>query len=562
MFNKNDIIEIEIIDQGTTGEGIGKVDGYALFVKNAVIGDVVKVKIMKAKKNFAFAKLLEVVKPSPYRVEPLCPVANRCGGCQLQAMNYKQQLEFKEKKVYNNIKRIGGIEDFEMKPIIGMKELAVKGYEDNGPFHYRNKAQFPIGLDREGNIVSGFYAGRTHSIISVDNCLLGIEKDGDVNGTVMHIVKTFMNIYNIKPYDEKTHKGLVRHVLIRIGAFTNEIMVCVVINGNKLPHSQELVEQLLQIDGMTSICLNVNKEKSNVILGKEIINMYGKDYIEDYIGDVKFRISPLSFFQVNPIQTEKLYNKALEYANLTGKETVWDLYCGIGSISLFLAKAAKKVIGVEIVPEAIDNARENAAINGMENTEFLVGAAEEVVPKYFDEHKNQPECKPDVIVVDPPRKGCDQVLLDTIVKMNPERIVYVSCDSATLARDLKWLEEHGYKLKEATPCDMFGQTVHVETVVLLSQQKPDDTIEIDLDLDELDATSAELKATYQEIKDYVLKEFGLKVSSLYISQVKRKCGIEVGENYNLPKSENARVPQCPKEKEDAIKAALKYYAMI
>ena len=475
MFNKNDIIEIEIIDQGTTGEGIGKVDGYALFVKDAVIGDVVKVKIMKAKKNFAFAKLLEVVKPSPYRVEPLCPEANRCGGCQLQAMKYKQQLEFKEKKVYNNIKRIGGIEDFEMKSIIGMEELAVKGHEDNGPFHYRNKAQFPVGLDREGNIVSGFYAGRTHSIISVDNCLLGIEKDGDVNGAVMHIVKNFMNIYNIKPYDEKTHKGLVRHVLIRIGAFTNEIMVCVVINGNKLPYSQELVEQLLQIDDMTSICLNVNKEKSNVILGREIINLYGKDYIEDYIGDVKFRISPLSFFQVNPIQTEKLYNKALEYANLTGKETVWDLYCGIGSISLFIAKAAKKVIGVEIVPEAIDNARENAAINGMENTEFLVGAAEEVVPKYFQEHKNQPECKPDVIVVDPPRKGCDQVLLDTIVKMNPEIIVYVSCDSATLARDLKWLEEHGYKLKEATPCDMFGQTVHVETVAWLEQYRSEDT---------------------------------------------------------------------------------------
>lgn len=563
MFNKNDIIEIEIIDQGTTGEGIGKVDGYALFVKDAVIGDVVKVKIMKAKKNFAFAKLLEVVKPSPYRVEPLCPVANRCGGCQLQAMNYKQQLEFKEKKVYNNIKRIGGIEDFEMKPIIGMKELAVKGYEDNGPFHYRNKAQFPIGLDREGNIVSGFYAGRTHSIISVDNCLLGIEKDGDVNGTVMHIVKTFMNIYNIKPYDEKTHKGLVRHVLIRIGAFTNEIMVCVVINGNKLPHSQELVEQLLQIDGMTSICLNVNKEKSNVILGKEIINMYGKDYIEDYIGDVKFRISPLSFFQVNPIQTEKLYNKALEYANLTGKETVWDLYCGIGSISLFLAKAAKKVIGVEIVPEAIDNARENAAINGMENTEFLVGAAEEVVPKYFDEHKNQPECKPDVIVVDPPRKGCDQVLLDTIVKMNPERIVYVSCDSATLARDLKWLEEHGYKLKEATPCDMFGQTVHVETVALLSKlSDTKDNIEVTVDMDEIDVTSAESKATYEEIKNYVLKIYGLKVSNLYISQIKRKCGIEVGKTYNLPKSEGSRQPQCPIEKEKAIMDALKHFGMM
>ena len=467
MFNKNDIIEIEIIDQGTTGEGIGKVDGYALFVKDAVIGDVVKVKIMKAKKNFAFAKLLEVVKPSPYRVEPLCPVANRCGGCQLQAMNYKQQLEFKEKKVYNNIKRIGGIEDFEMKPIIGMKELAVKGYEDNGPFHYRNKAQFPIGLDREGNIVSGFYAGRTHSIISVDNCLLGIEKDGDVNGTVMHIVKTFMNIYNIKPYDEKTHKGLVRHVLIRIGAFTNEIMVCVVINGNKLPHSQELVEQLLQIDDITSICLNVNKEKSNVILGKEIINLYGKDYIEDYIGDVKFRISPLSFFQVNPVQTEKLYNKALEYANLTGNEIVWDLYCGIGSISLFLAKKAKQVLGVEIVPEAIADAKINAKINGINNAEFFVGAAEDVVTEYFENHKDDEECKPDVIVVDPPRKGCDHKLLETIVEMNPERVVYVSCDSATLARDVKWLSENGYKLKEVTPCDMFGQTTHVECVVAL-----------------------------------------------------------------------------------------------
>ena len=575
MFNKNDIIEIEIIDQGTTGEGIGKVDGYALFVKNAVIGDVVKVKIMKAKKNFAFAKLLEVVKPSPYRVEPLCPVANRCGGCQLQAMNYKQQLEFKEKKVYNNIKRIGGIEDFEMKPIIGMKELAVKGYEDNGPFHYRNKAQFPIGLDREGNIVSGFYAGRTHSIISVDNCLLGIEKDGDVNGTVMHIVKTFMNIYNIKPYDEKTHKGLVRHVLIRIGAFTNEIMVCVVINGNKLPHSQELVEQLLQIDGMTSICLNVNKEKSNVILGKEIINMYGKDYIEDYIGDVKFRISPLSFFQVNPIQTEKLYNKALEYANLTGKETVWDLYCGIGSISLFLAKAAKKVIGVEIVPEAIDNARENAAINGMENTEFLVGAAEEVVPKYFDEHKNQPECKPDVIVVDPPRKGCDQVLLDTIVKMNPERIVYVSCDSATLARDLKWLEEHGYKLKEATPCDMFGQTVHVETVVLLSHKKPDGHINVKVEfgegegkvpLDNIAKRAEEYKpkerVTYKMIKEYIEAKYGFKVHTAYIAEVKRDLGLPM---YDAPNAvEELKQPRKHPtvEKVEAIKDALKHFEVI
>lgn len=470
MFNKNDVLEVEIIDQGTTGEGIGKIEGYALFVKDTVIGDVVRVKIMKAKKNYAFAKLVEVVKPSPYRVEPVCPKASSCGGCQLQAMNYQQQLKFKEEKVYNNIKRIGGITEFEMKPIMGMEELCLKGKEENGPFHYRNKAQFPVGVNREGQIVSGFYAGRTHSIVEVDSCALGMQRDetwmgSDVNARVMEIVKTFMEVRGITPYDEKSHKGLVRHVLIRIGAKTGQVMVCVVINGDKLPYSQELVEKLLAIPEMSDISININKEKNNVILGKKIISLYGLGYIEDYIGDVKFRISPLSFFQVNPTQTEKLYGKALEYAGLTGNETVWDLYCGIGSISLFLAKSAKKVIGVEIVPEAIRDAKINAEINGIENAEFLVGAAEEVVPKYFEEHHGEAECRPDVIVVDPPRKGCDEVLLKTMVEMAPERIVYVSCDSATLARDLKWLEGNGYKVKEVTPCDMFGQTVHVETII-------------------------------------------------------------------------------------------------
>lgn len=477
MFNKNDILEVEIIDQGTTGEGIGKIEGYALFVKDTVIGDVVRVKIMKAKKNYAFAKLVEVVKPSPYRVEPVCPKAGSCGGCQLQAMNYQQQLKFKEEKVYNNIKRIGGITEFEMKPIMGMEELCLKGKEENGPFHYRNKAQFPVGVNREGQIVSGFYAGRTHSIVEIDSCALGMQRDesqaeSDVNARVMEIVKTFMEVRGITPYDEKSHKGLVRHVLIRIGAKTGQVMVCVVINGDNLPYFQELVEQLLTIQGMSDISININKEKNNVILGKKIVSLYGLGYIEDYIGDVKFRISPLSFFQVNPTQTEKLYGKALEYAGLTGNETVWDLYCGIGSISLFLAKSAKKVIGVEIVPEAIRDARINAEINGIENAEFLVGAAEEVVPKYFEEHHGEAECRPDVIVVDPPRKGCDEVLLKTMVQMAPERIVYVSCDSATLARDLKWLEGNGYKVKEVTPCDMFGQTVHVESVVLMSKENP------------------------------------------------------------------------------------------
>ena len=465
MFKKNDVLEIEITDQGTTGEGIGKVSGYTLFVKDTVIGDVAKVKVMKAKKNYAFARLVEIVKPSKYRVEPLCPVAKSCGGCQLQAMNYQQQLKFKQEKVFNNIRRIGGVEDFVMKPIMGMEELCIKGHEENGPFHYRNKAQFPVGRDKEGRIISGFYAGRTHSIISVNDCLLGT----GVNKTVMDIIKMYMTLEGVKPYDEVTHKGVVRHVLIREGKHTGEVMVCIIINGDKLPQVDRLVEQLLKVSGMTDISLNINKEKNNVILGDKIIKLYGPGYIEDYIGDVKFRISPLSFFQVNPVQTEKLYSKAMEYAKLTGSETVWDLYCGIGSISLFLAKNARKVIGVEIVEPAVEDAKVNARINNIENVDFISGAAEDVVPEYFQKHKGEPECNPDVIVVDPPRKGCDEKLLNTMVLMAPRRIVYVSCDSATLARDIKWLSDKGYKLVEATPCDMFGQSVHVETVALLVQ---------------------------------------------------------------------------------------------
>lgn len=470
MFKKNEILRVTITDQGNTGEGIGKIDGYAFFVKDTVMGDVAEIKVMKAKKNYAFARLMRIVEPSPYRVEPVCPVAKSCGGCQLQAMSYPQQLKFKQDKVYNNIKRIGGISDFKMMPIIGMEELCIKGKEQNGPFHYRNKAQFPVGIDKDGKIVSGFYAGRTHSIIDMEQCALGMLNNGeDVNASVMHIVKNFMEAEGIKPYDEKTHKGIIRHVLIRNGAKTGQVMVCVIINADKLPKSEVLVDRLLAISGMTDISVNVNKEKNNVILGDKIIRLYGPGYIEDYIGDVKFRISPLSFFQVNPVQTEKLYNKALDYAGLTGNEVVWDLYCGIGSISLFLAKKAKKVIGVEIVPQAIEDAKVNAEINNMHNVEFLVGAAEEVVPKYFDEHKGAQECRPDVIVVDPPRKGCDGQLLKTMVEMEPKRIVYVSCDSATLARDLKWLKENGYDTVEVTPCDMFGQSVHVETVVLLTR---------------------------------------------------------------------------------------------
>ena len=545
-MEKNQEFTVSIEDMSEDGAGIGKLDGYIWFIKDAVIGDVVRARAMKMKKNYGFARLMEILTPSEARVEPKCPVARQCGGCQLQAMSYEEQLKFKERKVKNHLLRIGKFKENEihMLPIMGMKE----------PWRYRNKAQFPFGLDKNGNIVAGFYAGRTHDIIECEDCLLGVEENKDILG----IIKGFMRVHGIRPYDETTHKGLVRHALIRKGFHSGEIMVCLVINGKDIPAKEQLVEELCQVKGMTSISYSINQEKTNVIMGKEIVNLYGPGYITDNIGNVTYQISPLSFYQVNPVQTEKLYGTALEYAGLTGNETVWDLYCGIGTISLFLAQNAKKVYGVEIVPQAIEDARRNAALNNITNAEFFTGKAEEVLPEQYEKNK----VYADVIVVDPPRKGCDQVCLDTILKMAPKRVVYVSCDSSTLARDLRYLADGGYEVEKVRCCDMFGQSCHVETVVLLTQQKPDDTIEIDLDLDELDATSAELKATYQEIKDYVLKEFGLKVSNLYISQVKRKCGIEVGENYNLPKTENPKVLQCPKEKEDAIKAALKYFAMI
>ena len=561
MMQKNEIVKVKIEDIGVGGEGIGKVDGYTLFIKDAIIGDVVEAKVMKAKKNYGYARLMNVLTPSKDRVEePVCPMARKCGGCQIQEMKYPAQLAFKEAKVRGNLERIGEVPaellDQIMHPAVGMDGEGMQ------PFRYRNKAQFPIGTDKDGRVIAGFYAGRTHSIIENTDCALGVE----VNEEILNCILDFMEEFKIPAYDEVKHKGLVRHVLLRYGFKTDEIMVCLVINGKTIPHCHDLVGRLRQIPGMTSITLSTNTAKTNVIMGDTIRLLWGQEFITDYIGEIKYQISPLSFYQVNPVQTEKLYGLALDYAGLTGNdETVWDLYCGIGTISLFLAKKAKQVYGVEIVPQAIDDAKNNAKINDITNAEFYVGKAEEVLPEYYKEYEkthNGEAAHADVIVVDPPRKGCEESLLQTIVDMQPEKVVYVSCDSATLARDVKFLRANGYELKDVTPVDQFPHTVHVETVVLLSQQKPDDTIEIDLDLDELDATSAELKATYQEIKDYVLKEFGLKVSSLYISQVKRKCGIEVGENYNLPKSENARVPQCPKEKEDAIKAALKYFAMI
>ena len=553
-MQKNDTAVIEITDIGVGGEGIGKLDGYTLFVKDAVIGDRVEVKVIKAKNNYGYGRLMRVIDPSPHRVEPRCRFARQCGGCQIQEMSYERQLEFKQKKVYDDLVRIG---DFDPE-LIGRVMEPVVGMDD--PFGYRNKAQFPFGTDREGNPVTGFYAGRTHDIIANTDCALGVP----VNRNILEIILAFMKKYQIPSYNEKTGDGLIRHALIRYGFVTKEIMVCLIINGSGIPHADELIRQLQAIPGMTGVSVSENTRRDNVIMGETYRVLWGKGYITDYIGKIRYQISPLSFYQVNPVQTEKLYSLALEYADLKGGETVWDLYCGIGTISLFLAQKAGKVYGVEIVPQAIEDARRNAELNGIKNAEFFVGKAEEVLPAFYEQKRAEgsAETHADVIVVDPPRKGCDGKLLDTIVKMAPEKVVYVSCDPATLARDLKILCANGYELVKVRPVDQFPMSVHVETVVLLSQLKPDDTIEIDLDLDELDATSAETKATYEEIKEYVKEKYQLKVSNLYISQIKRKCGIEVGINYNLPKSENSRVPQCPPEKEKAIREALEYFQMI
>lgn len=546
-YRKNDIVTLDIEDCGVDGEGIGKADGFTVFVKDAVIGDRVTAKIMKAKKNYGYGRLMEILKPSPYRAEPKCAFARQCGGCQLQALSYEQQLAFKEKKVRGHLERIGGFTELPMEPIIGMDE----------PYHYRNKAQFPVGKNKEGRIITGFYAGRTHTIIENRDCALGVSQ----NKEVLDRVIAHMEAYGIEPYNEETGKGLVRHILIRYGFFTGEVMVCLVLNGSSIPQKETLIEHLLEIPGMTSITINVNKKRSNVILGEEIRLLWGKPYITDKIGDISYQISPLSFFQVNPLQTGKLYSKALEYADLHGEETVWDLYCGIGTISLFLAQKAKFVRGVEIIPAAIENANDNARLNGIENVEFFVGKAEEVLPAEYKKNG----IYADVIVVDPPRKGCEESLLATMIEMQPKRIVYVSCDSATLARDLKYLCERGYELRKVCPVDQFGGTVHVETVVLLGRKKStEDMVYAYVDYEpEDDAYLHGMKgnATYREIKEWIKAEYGMSVSSLYVAQIKDKCGFEKRQNYNIGENK-AHVPNCPPEKEKAILEAFKHFRMI
>lgn len=475
LMKKNDLVTVKIEDIGHDGAGIGKDEGFTVFIKDTVIGDVVSARIMKAKSSHAFAKLEKVVSPSSFRVVPKCKIHRQCGGCQLQSFSYDKQLEYKENKVRNHLIRIGGFTPAliasVMEPIIGMEE----------PFRYRNKAQYPLGYDKAGNLITGFYAGRTHDIIANTDCLLGDVR----NQAILEAVLAYLRENKVTAYDEKSGTGLVRHILLRSGFYTEEMMVCFVVNAKKMDEAkksfirpQELILALTKIPGMVSISLNLNAERTNVIMGKETHVLWGQDVISDklHFRDSRhnfadtgrcftFQISPLSFYQVNPLQAEKLYSLALEYAQLTGKEIVWDLYCGIGTISLFMATAAQKVYGIDMVPEAVHDARLNALNNGIENITFLSGKTEDVLAETYAREG----IDADVVIVDPPRKGCDSECLQAIIKMQPKRVIYISCDSATLARDLQILCNDGYQLKRVRAIDQFGQTVHVETICLLEK---------------------------------------------------------------------------------------------
>lgn len=453
MVEKNKEYILDIVASGYEGEGIAKIDSFPIFIHGALKGEKVRARIVKVNKNFAYGKLEEVIEESSYRKEPICPIYKRCGGCNTQHMDYEAQLQFKKERVKDCIQRIGKLE--------GVKVLDTLGMEN--PYRYRNKVQLPVGGEK-GNVKIGFYAPRTHEIIDTDICHI----QDPIADKVVELTRLWMNKYGIEPYNESQNpqgksKGLVRHIMIRRGFTTDEVMVVIVTTGKELPYRKEFVELMVNnIKGIKSIIQNINSKNTNVILGLENITLWGEEFISDYIDNFKFSISPLSFFQVNPIQTEVLYNKALEYADLKGDEVVFDAYCGAGTISLFLSQKAKKVYGVEIVPEAIENAKENAKENGVTNAEFIVGESEKVIPELIEKG-----IRADVVVVDPPRKGCAKELLEAIAKMKPERVVYVSCDPSTLGRDLGILNELGYKSVEAQPVDMFPQTSHVETVVKL-----------------------------------------------------------------------------------------------
>lgn len=539
--NKEYILQIE--SNGHQGEGVGKIDNFTVFIDGALKGEVVKIKLIKVNKNYGIGKLLEIISPSDERENPICSIYKRCGGCNLQHTAYEAQLNFKTERVKEVMKRIGKLENIKVHNTLGMKN----------PYNYRNKVQLPVGRNKDGEVVVGFYASRSHDIINMEKCHI----QDEVADKVVELTKRWIEKYNIETYNEEKHSGLIRHIMIRKGFKTGEVMIVLVTNGEKLPHSDEFVELMAEnIEGVASIIQNINKNKTNVILGEKSKTLYGKDTITDFIGEFKFNISPLSFFQVNSIQTEVLYEKALEYADLTGDETVFDAYCGTGTISLFLSQRAKKVYGVEIVTQAIENAKENAKANRVTNAEFIVGEAEKEIPKLIDSG-----IKADVVVVDPPRKGCEESLLEAIAKMSPQKIVYVSCDPATLARDLRILNDLGYKTLEVQPVDMFPQTTHVESVVLLSHKRADSFINIKMEYDD-DICRTPDRVTYKLIQEYIEDKYNFKVHTAYIAEVKRSLGLPMYDAPNTVEELKHPYKPAPEFKVEAIKDALRHFNVI
>ena len=535
---KNQEHTVTIEGYGEGGMGVARIDGRVVFVHGALRGEKCRVLILKTLKSVAFAKVLEVLEPSSERITPDCPYFPRCGGCTYRHIRYEEELRLKRQRVQDNLSRIGG-SDVTVEEILGAQDT----------LRYRNKAQYPVSKD--GAV--GFYRARTHEVIECEHCLL-VKPEADAAAEAL---REYMQSCRVAGYDEKTGRGLIRHLYVRSNA-AGESLICVLVNGDKLPKEDRLVALLRDAcPKCTGIVLGTNTKKGNVILGDRYRTLWGSDRLEDTLCGKTFRLSVPSFYQVNRAQAERLYAKAIEFAGLTGQETVLDLYCGAGTITLALSDHAKKVLGAEIVPEAIDDARENAARNGVKNAEFFCGDASDVAKKLAREN-----LRPDVITVDPPRKGLAADVVESIAEMQPQRVVYVSCDSATMARDVKRFAELGYTAVRACAVDMFPRADHIETVCLLSKLQSKEHIEIEVKMDELDLTSAESKATYDEIREYVLEHTGLKVSHLYIAQVKQKYGIIERENYNKPKSENARQPQCPPEKEKAITEALRHFGMI
>ncbi len=546
-LQKNQLLEVTIERLSNDGSGVAhSADGEAVFVPNTAPGDKARVKIVKDCKRYAFGILDEVLVPSPDRVEVDCPAAGPCGGCSLRHLSYEAELRAKHDNVEDAFRRIGGL-DVPIYPTLPSLEVD----------RYRNKVQFPVGRDKNGLPCIGFYAGRTHRIVPCPDCKL---QPGVLN-EIGNALCAFFAAHGIQPYDEESGKGLVRHIFLRRGVHSGQIMVCLVCTKPRLPHSDELVAALTErFPAIATILLNVNAKNTNVILGEETLTLSGPGYLEDTLCGVPVRLGPLSFYQVNTLAAEQLYGIAAQYAQLTPSDVLLDLYCGMGTIGLSMAAHCRELIGVEIVPEAIESAKANAARMGEDiaaKSRFFCADAGQAATRLAAEG-----LRPDVIVLDPPRKGCDEATLSAVVQMAPRRVVYVSCNPTTAARDSKWLEEQGYRVEKVQPVDLFPRTKHVEAVLLLTKLNVKRHIEVDVSMDELDVTAAESKATYNEIRDYVWEHYQLKVSNLYIAQVKQKYGIIERENYNKPKSENAKQPKCPKEKEDAIVEALRHFQMV